>query len=77
MFKVTGYNMIAANNPTAHIAALQNGPVTIALAANASVFQLYKSGILSGTACGTVMDHAITMIGYGTASGQDYWIVKN
>jgi len=77
MFKVTGQTKITANNPTAHVAALQKGPVTIALAANSSAFQLYKSGILTSTSCGTVMDHAVTLVGYGTENGTDYWIVKN
>ena len=69
--------MITANNAVSHKTALQKGPVTIALAANASVFQLYKSGIISGTACGTVMDHAVTLVGYGSQNGQPYWIIKN
>jgi C1A family cysteine protease len=77
VLKVSSYKMITANNPTAHVAALQTGPTTIALAANSSVFQLYRSGIITSTSCGTVMDHAVTLVGYGTSSGQDYWIVKN
>lgn len=76
-FKTTGYSMITKNNPTAHVAALQTGPVAIALAASSSTFQLYKSGIISSTACGTKMDHAVTLVGYGNENGTDYWLIKN
>jgi KDEL-tailed cysteine endopeptidase len=79
--KVTSYKAIPANNPAAHVAALQTSPTTIALAANAGVFQLYSKGVITGTSCGTVMDHAVTLVGYGTDNTytppQDYWIVKN
>ncbi|GAB2226979.1 hypothetical protein Droror1_Dr00008778 [Drosera rotundifolia] len=37
----------------------------------------YSRGVLSGS-CGTNLDHAVTVFGYGTTSdGTDYWIVKN
>ena len=76
-FKVTGYRKVTANNALAHKTALKDGPISIALRSGSSTFQLYKSGIISGTACGTTMDHAITMIGYGSENGKDYWIAKN
>jgi len=77
LLKVTGYKMITANSPAAHIAALQTGPTSIALAAGSSPFQLYKTGILPPAGCGTTMNHAVTLVGYGAENGKDYWIVKN
>ena len=38
---------------------------------------LYKGGIISGSACGTNLDHAVNMVGYGSENGQDFWIVRN
>jgi len=39
----------------------------------------YSSGILNTTKCPTSIDHAVAMVGWGTdsATGQDYWIVRN
>jgi len=41
------------------------------------VFQSYTSGIISSTTCGTTLDHAVLVIGYGTDAGTDYWLLKN
>ena len=58
----------------------ETGPLAVAL--NANPLQTYSSGILDKTAaqCPTSgLNHAVTMVGYGTdtASGKDYWLVKN
>lgn len=52
------------------------GPVSIAVEADKSVFQSYRSGVMTGM-CGTQLDHGILLVGYGTESGTDYWKVKN
>ena len=46
---------------------------------SAGPFQEYQGGIFGGcpdTAANEV-DHAITVVGYGTDNGQDYWLIKN
>jgi len=55
-------------------------PVSIAIEASSNCFQNYKSGVLtpSNCACGTNVDHAVLLTGWGvTSSGTEYWIVKN
>merc|ERR1712217_888709 len=56
--------------------AVTQQPVSIAIEADKSAFQLYRSGILSST-CGTSLDHGVLLVGYGSDSGKDYWKVKN
>jgi len=67
-----------ANNDTAIMAALQYGPVSIAIEADQPIFQGYTGGVISGTSCGTALDHGVLLVGYDTdAKLGDYWIVKN
>jgi C1A family cysteine protease len=57
-------------------AAVDIEPVSVAIEADQSGFQLYKSGVFSGT-CGKNLDHGVLLVGYGTDTGKDYWKVKN
>lgn len=42
------------------------------------MFTNYKSGIITDAAeCGTDLDHAVAIFGYGTLDGLDYFIVRN
>jgi len=57
-------------------AAVDVQPVSIAIEADQSGFQLYKSGVFCGV-CGTSLDHGVLAVGYGTDASTDYWKVKN
>jgi C1A family cysteine protease len=56
--------------------ALSKQPVSIAIQADQKDFQLYKSGVYTGS-CGTKLDHGVLTVGYGTLDGADYYRVKN
>jgi cathepsin L len=61
------------------VAAVQVGPVAIAIEADANCFQHYKSGVLDDRSCGTSLNHGVLAVGLGhdATSGKDYWQVKN
>jgi len=68
---------VQARSPSALMAAIAKGVVSVTVEADRSVFQRYTSGVLNSTQCGTQMDHAIAAVGYGNLNGQNYYIVRN
>ena len=68
---------VAPNNQLALKEAVSNGPVSVAIEADTSVFQFYSSGVLTDKSCGTNLDHGVLAVGYGEENGNKYWLVKN
>jgi len=60
------------------MAALAQKPVAVAIEADQTAFQLYKSGVFTAE-CGARLDHGVLAVGYGTdaASGLDFYKIKN
>ncbi|CAI2373889.1 unnamed protein product [Moneuplotes crassus] len=55
--------------------ALTHNVVAVAIRAENPEFRSYRGGVIDGEACGTEMDHAVTLVGYEKET--DSWIVKN
>jgi len=70
---VKAFKDVTVDSSTQLKAALNKGPVSIAIEADQFVFQMYTSGILTSKKCGTKLDHGVLAVGYG----DDYYIVKN
>jgi len=73
---VTGYRDVKADSDEALMEALTKQPVSVAIEADKSAFQLYMKGVLTAE-CGSNLDHGVLAVGYGTEDGTDYWKVKN
>ncbi len=55
-----------------------SGPLAVGVAASSSRWMSYQSGILTCPETNLQLDHAVTLVGYGTdSSGNKYWIAKN
>lgn len=55
------------------------GPIAMGMDASTISFQLYKKGaIFSDSNCKKlVLNHCVTLVGYGSNADGDYWIVRN
>ncbi|XP_052088277.1 procathepsin L-like [Mytilus californianus] len=53
------------------------GPVSACIHADKK-FQLYKRGVFNNPSCNSYRtNHCVLVVGYGTQSNDDYWLVKN
>jgi C1A family cysteine protease len=68
---------VTPNDQLSLKAAVSKQPVVIAIEADTRYFQSYSSGILTDVKCGTTLDHAVEIVGYGTDNGVKYWKVRN
>jgi len=71
-----GRASVPANNANALMSAIVNQPVLVAIGAYQSVFQHYKSGVISA-GCGATTDHAVLAVGFTTVNGIQSIIIKN
>jgi cathepsin L len=74
--KPTGYSRVTADSDSALASAVNKGCVSVAIEADQFSFQYYSGGVLTGS-CGTRIDHAVLVTGYGVSGSQEYWRVKN
>jgi KDEL-tailed cysteine endopeptidase len=75
--RISGYRNVTANSSDTLMSAVAKNPVSVAVEADSSVFQLYKSGVVTSDACGTNLNHGVLVVGYGIINKQEFWLVKN
>ncbi|KAF5180135.1 Cysteine protease xcp2 [Thalictrum thalictroides] len=56
--------------------AVASQPVRAGICADEKVLQFYSKGIFSSP-CSCSSHHAVTIVGYDSENGIDYWTVKN
>jgi len=74
---ISKFATVQKGNENALMNAVKIGPVSIAIEGGTRAFQFYSKGVLDDSSCGVKLDHGVTIVGYGTASGKPYWIVRN
>ncbi|KAK8629346.1 hypothetical protein V6N13_078189 [Hibiscus sabdariffa] len=75
--RIVGYEDVPKDNEEALLKAASQQPVSVALDCSGHGFQFYSGGVYGGP-CRTSLNHAVTVVGYGTSEdGIKYWLVKN
>ncbi|XP_056275349.1 digestive cysteine proteinase 2-like isoform X2 [Pseudoliparis swirei] len=73
-------NVTSGDGEALKLALFKNGPVAVNIDAAHRSFVFYSHGVYYEPACGNTvddLDHAVLAVGYGTLSGEPYWLVKN
>ena len=68
---VTGFKGVTVNSVEAHMDALVQEPVSVAIGADSVFFQLYSGGVMTFW-CGTNLDRGVLSAGCGTDGSSDY-----
>ncbi|KAG8081307.1 hypothetical protein GUJ93_ZPchr0007g5476 [Zizania palustris] len=56
-----------------------NSNMAVAIEGGGSLFRRYTTGVFTADSCGNRLDHAVTVVGYGTETDGSgaYWLIKN
>ncbi|WVZ90365.1 hypothetical protein U9M48_036672 [Paspalum notatum var. saurae] len=74
---IRGFQDVPADE-TSLAMAVANQPVSVGVDASSQSFHMYSGGVMTADACGTDVNHAVTVVGYGTTDdGTPYWLLKN
>lgn len=71
---ISGYTDIGHSDAALQAASAQ---YVVSVAVDAQNWSFYSRGIYSHLKCGTQLDHGVTLVGYGSANNEDFWIIKN
>jgi len=75
-FGMVGWETLPKNQYEPLLRALaEQGPVAVSVAADA--WFNYDHGVFNGCGKDSVIDHAVTAMGYGEENGQKYWTIQN
>ena len=72
---ISSFKDVSANDSDALKSAATQRVVSVAVQANA--FMSYTGGIFNNPACGTQLNHGVSVVGYGQENGTNFWIVRN
>jgi cathepsin L len=73
-------NVTSGDEAALQQAVAQECVVSVAIDASSFLFQLYRHGVFNWPLCKNAvdsLDHGVAVVGYGTKSQKDFWLVKN
>nr|UEP64291.1 teratocyte glycosyl hydrolase [Cotesia flavipes] len=78
IYKIKGFVDVTPYSETAlKMALINHGPMSVSVNVN-DEFQSYAGGIFYDKNCDpTVLNHEVSLVGYGEQDGDTYWILKN
>ncbi|CAG4983240.1 unnamed protein product [Parnassius apollo] len=78
VYSIKGFAKVPSLSESAlKVALLKYGPVTVGIYAGRNM-KFYSSGIFYDIDCSKKMlNHGVTVVGYGVRDGTNYWIIKN
>lgn len=78
LVKITGWRAVTSTDAALTTAAAA-GAVAVAVQADSNAFRYYSGGVLDSSTCGTSLNHAIAVVGYGTdtTTAKPYYLVRN
>jgi len=75
---ITGFRTLRSNDESNLALALLQTPVAVGVAGTSPSFLMYRGGVYNDPKCGTTLNHALLLTGFGTTRrGEDYWVAKN
>ena len=78
--RISGWRGVTGSDETQLLWAVSRQPVSVGVCASSRQFQHYSHGVMTFRGCGTALNHAVLLVGYGVAppaSGGAYWRLKN
>ena len=75
--RISDFVDVPPMNPEQLARAVQQGPVAVALQSDNLVFMQYAGGVITDESCGKEVNHSALVVGYGSESGLEYFLVKN
>ncbi|CAN8290921.1 unnamed protein product [Cochlearia groenlandica] len=76
--QISGFQNVLQNNEGALLEAVWRQPVSMSIVSTEDSFIHYSGGVYDAVDCGINVDHAVTVVGYGTSQeGIKYWLAKN
>jgi C1A family cysteine protease len=74
IYKFSNWTMIEDDEEVMKQALYEYGPLAIAV--DAENWSYYSGGIYDSK-CTSNLDHGVTLVGYGTEKGKDFWLIRN